>query len=268
MRQEEEIADPARRIRGELEQIEHAEDVRIVYACESGSRAWGFESQDSDYDVRFLYVHPAAWYLRVQPGRDVIERPLTDNLDLSGWDLRKTLQLLRKSNPPLLEWLQSPIVYCRIPTVVSKIREVTPEYYSPTACHYHYLHMAEGNYREYLRGQDVWIKKYFYVLRPVLACLWIERGHGIVPTEFSVLVDRVVDSADLGNAIDDLLQRKRSGEELDRAPRIPVISDFLDREIARMAEKRDLPTVRAPADALDKVFLSSIVELHGEGLGE
>ena len=102
-------AEVARRLR----QIEAEEGVRIFYACESGSRAWGFPSKDSDYDVRFLYAHPRPWYLSidVERKRDVIERPITDEIDLGGWDLRKALQLFRKSNPPLLEWLQSPIIY-------------------------------------------------------------------------------------------------------------------------------------------------------------
>ena len=99
------------RILSHLREIETTENVRIVYACESGSRAWGFPSADSDYDVRFLYVHPLEWYLSVDVKRDVIERPLQGGLDISGWDLKKALQLFRKSNPPLLEWLGSPIVY-------------------------------------------------------------------------------------------------------------------------------------------------------------
>lgn len=86
-----------------LTDIEGEEDVKIFYACESGSRAWGFPSADSDYDVRFLYRHPEEWYLSVdlEEKRDVIERPINDDLDISGWDLRKALKLLRKSNPPL-----------------------------------------------------------------------------------------------------------------------------------------------------------------------
>src|SRR5437879_13444130 len=97
-------------ISDELLAIEERERVRILYACESGSRAWGFPSADSDYDVRFIYVHRPEWYLSVFEKRDVIERPLKDCLDLSGWDIKKALQLLRKSNAPLLEWLGSPIV--------------------------------------------------------------------------------------------------------------------------------------------------------------
>ena len=100
-------------IQRSIDEIEQSENVTVLYACESGSRAWGFHSQDSDYDVRFIYAHPPDWYLSVdlEKKRDVIERPILDDLDVSGWDLRKSLQLFRKSNPPLLEWLDSPIVY-------------------------------------------------------------------------------------------------------------------------------------------------------------
>jgi predicted nucleotidyltransferase len=98
----------------QLEQIEQEEQVTILYACESGSRAWGFPSQDSDYDVRFIYLHKPEWYLSIYDKRDVIERPINNMLDINGWDLRKALNLFRKSNPPLLEWLQSPIQYKEI----------------------------------------------------------------------------------------------------------------------------------------------------------
>lgn len=98
-------------IRSRLDAIQASENVCIVYACESGSRAWGFPSADSDYDVRFIYVRPVEWYLSIDDKRDVIECPVEDGLDINGWDLRKALRLSRKSNPPLLEWLGSPIVY-------------------------------------------------------------------------------------------------------------------------------------------------------------
>ncbi len=141
-------------IRSQLENIEAEEGVRILFACESGSRAWGFPSADSDYDVRFLYLHPPEWYLSIdlEKKRDVIERPINEQIDLSGWDLRKALGLLRKSNPPLLEWLGSPIIYWEKYSVAQQMRALTSTYYSPKACMYHYLHMARGNYREYLRG--------------------------------------------------------------------------------------------------------------------
>lgn len=135
---------PAKRaeIETRLAEMEAQEGVRVLYACESGSRAWGFPSTDSDYDVQFIYAHPVEWYLSVQPRRDVIERPLNNLIDLSGWDIAKALVLLRKSNPPLLEWLQSPIVYMDDKDFIREITELLPAYYSPRNCLHHYLQIA------------------------------------------------------------------------------------------------------------------------------
>src|SRR5712692_7457134 len=130
-----------------LHDIEVQEQVSILYACESGSRAWGFASHDSDYDVRFLYARTKAAYLRLDPPRDVIERPIVDNLDVNGWDIFKALRLLRKSNPPLLEWLFSPIVYLEKSASINDLRAIARRFYSSNALYYHYKHMANGNYR-------------------------------------------------------------------------------------------------------------------------
>ena len=208
--------------------------MRILYACESGSRAWGFPSKDSDYDVRFIYAHPVEWYLSVQTRRDVIERPLANLIDLSGWDIGKALVLLRKSNPPLLEWLQSPIVYMDDNDFVREITALLPAYYSPKNCLHHYLHMAHGNIREYLSGERVWVKKYFYVLRPILACLWIEAGCGVVPMEFRKLVDGVTLNDELRQAIERILTDKLAGREMDDGPRVPVFHQFFDQEMSRL----------------------------------
>ena len=245
------------RILTALDHIEDDEQVRIFYACESGSRAWGFSSRDSDYDVRFLYVHHPNWYLSVdlEHKRDVIERPIVERLDVNGWDLRKALLLLRKSNPPLLEWLGSPIVYRDQYDIVDVMRKLVPEAYSSVACLHHYLHMAQGNLREYLQGETVWTKKYLYVLRPILAMLWIERGYGVAPTQFGKLVDRVVEDETLRREIDRLLARKRGGEELDRGPRVPVISEFVEREIARLEHARlGKKGAMVPMEKLNDVF--------------
>jgi len=254
---------PTEEILTRLERIEREEAVCIVYACESGSRAWGFESQDSDYDVRFIYVQPTERYLSVMPKPDVIERPADEVFDISGWDLRKALQLLHRSNPPLLEWLQSPIVYRERSEIVSRIRGLIPQYYQPAACHHHYLHMAQGNNREYLQGETVWLKKYLYVLRPVLACLWIERGYGAVPVEFETLVERVVDDADVKTAIEDLVARKKAGDELSRGARIRVISDFLEAELTRLSAKEPPPATRTSAADLNRVFRQCLIDLYG-----
>lgn len=252
------------RIRDELVRIEQVEEVTVLYACESGSRAWGFESGDSDFDVRFIYLRRTEWYLTIQNKRDVIEQPIDDELDVSGWDVPKALQLLRKSNPPLLEWLQSPIVYVRTSTFIDRLKGLMVEYYSPVSCMYHYLHMAENNFRAYLKDDVVWTKKYFYVLRPVLACLWIERGLGVVPIEFGALVDRIVDDADLRREIDDLLARKRAGAELDRGPRNPVLSGFLEAQLERLQAGAQPPAGTRDPAILDRLFVDIVKEVNGE----
>ncbi|MFD2661872.1 nucleotidyltransferase domain-containing protein [Paenibacillus thailandensis] len=260
------MSDVQQQILNELQRIEREENVRILYACESGSRAWGFPSKDSDYDVRFIYIRPVEWYLSILEKRDVIERPISDMLDISGWDLRKALTLFRKSNPPLLEWLQSPIVYKENYLVAERIRRMSPYTFSPKSCMYHYLHMAKGNYRDYLQGERVKIKKYFYVLRPVLACEWIEKYNAMPPIQFDRLVEDIVpDGSELRNVIHELLTRKKAGEEMDYEPRINPINDYLEQKIAYF--ERTAPRMQAADgmqdERLDALFCLSLKEVWG-----
>lgn len=175
-----------------LTSLERSEGVVVLLAVESGSRAWGFPSADSDYDVRFIYLRRPEWYLSIdlEERRDVIERPIREGIDISGWDIRKALKLFRKSNPPLLEWLQCPIVYRERFSLAPRLRTLLPAFYSPKASFFHYLNMAQGNMREYLHGDTVWRRKYLYVLRPLLAMLWIEQGLGPSPSSSSALWTR------------------------------------------------------------------------------
>lgn len=251
-----------------LEAVERVEGIVVLLAVESGSRAWGFPSTDSDYDVRFIYVRHSEWYLSIdlEKRRDVIERPLQDNIDLSGWDIRKALKLFHKSNPPLLEWLQCPIVYRERFSLAPRLRALIPVFYSPKASFFHYLHMAKGNIREYLRGDIVWRKKYFYVLRPLLAMRWIDQGLGPVPIEFRKLVEATVPDPTLRKAIDDLVCAKRSGAELDRGPCIPAVSDFIEREMARLEQTdSDQPSAAPPTEVLNELFRGTLDEVwHNE----
>lgn len=244
-----------------LAEVEQTERVRVCLAVESGSRAWGFASTDSDFDVRFIYVHHPDWYLSIEDGRDVIERPLTDMIDLSGWDLRKALRLFQKSNPPLLEWLQCPIVYKESSSVPAQLRALLPRFFSPQASFFHYLHMARGNFREYLRGESVWRKKYLYVLRPLLAMQWIEAGRGAVPIEFRTLLLASNCRPEVRAAIDALILEKAQGQELDEGPRIEEISSFIETELARLEDReigRREPT--GETRELDALFRSALAE--------
>lgn len=248
-------------IKTTLDGIQHEQNFRIVYACESGSRAWRFPSEDSDYDVRFLYLNQPDWYLsiEVEDRPDVFELPIVDNLDINGWDLRKALQLLKKSNPPLLEWLNSPIVYLEMPEIAAQLRKLIPKFYSPIACGYHYLHMVQGNYREYLKGDEVWLKKYLYILRPLLAIRWITEENSAVPMEFDTLVNRFVKEKPLRRSIEELLRRKKEGQELDRGPKIHEISDFIERELSRLeTQMPEQVGPRSDVEDLNEVFRRSL----------
>lgn len=251
-----------------LKQIEIDYDVKILYACESGSRAWGFPSKDSDYDVRFIYVHKPEYYLTIDPvgvgtKRDVIELPINDLLDVTGWELTKALKLFRKSNPPLLEWLRSGISYYQAYSTIDKMRELTFNIFAPHSCLYHYLNMASNNFREYLQTEEVKIKKYFYVLRPVLAARWIEQFNEFPPLEFQTLLEKVVPEGKLKDEINILLERKIAGDEFDLEPRIDVINDFLNEELTRLnafakSVKVDIPD---PTEKLNLLFRDTLSEV-------
>jgi predicted nucleotidyltransferase len=243
-------------IRKRLKQIEKQHRVAVLYACESGSRAWGFPSSDSDYDVRFIYAHPEDWYLSIdlERKRDVIGQPIENELDLSGWDIRKALQLLRKSNPALIEWLQSPIIYRKDKKALKLLNDLLPVYYSEKACYYHYLHMANGNFRNYLQKDEIWLKKYFYVLRPILALKWIEKRNEMPPMEFEKLLNGLIPSGELRDEIDQLLAEKRSGKELQAGPRIESISQFIEEELERLNRKTPDKKPKTNTEPLNRAF--------------
>jgi predicted nucleotidyltransferase len=242
------------RVGDEFQRIEAEYGVSALYACESGSRAWGFASTDSDYDVRFLYVHPRDWYFSIEDQRDVIEEMLPGDLDLSGWELRKALHLLRKSNPSLLEWIHSPLVYAENAEFIGEFRALATQCYSARRCFSHYFSMARGNYQTHLRGPEVKLKKYLYVLRPIFAAQWIERGLGQPPVELVKLLDTLAPSGELRMSLDELLERKRAGDELASAPPIAPLQRFIESELARL-ETVALPDEETyPVEILNKFF--------------
>lgn len=220
------------RVLSELKRIEQAYQVKVLYACESGSRGWGFASPDSDYDVRFIYVHQPEWYFQITPGRDVIERPLDDELDISGWELHKTLGLLKAGNPTLMEWLDSPIAYYIDKPFCQQLRKIALNYFSDVRARYHYLSMAKKNFRGYLQGDTVRLKKYLYVIRPLLATAWIEAGLGQPPMRFSQLLTIVKGNALLAE-IEQLITIKRKSNESQYGQRLPLIHRFIQDELER-----------------------------------
>lgn len=248
-------------INKKLREIESKEKIKILFAAESGSRAWGFESKDSDYDVRFIYVHALDWYLSIEEKRDVIEYPIFDNLDISGWDIKKALKLFKNSNPPLYEWLNSPIIYMEDEDFGQRLRILMPKFYSPVSSLNHYLHMAQRNYKAYLRTEHVKIKKYFYVLRPIFACMWIEREKSIPPMEFERLFKSEKSSLKISKEIRELLKRKREGFELKEESRIKVIDDFLVEKLSYFGNYSRTLKVKRHFEArlLDNLFREQVI---------
>lgn len=215
-----------------LHKIEQRENCRILLAVESGSRAWGFASPDSDYDVRFIYVRDKESYLKLNRPRDVIELPINDVLDINGWDVDKALKLLHKSNPTVFEWFSSPVIYKTTP-FADQFKPVMQHYFSSKSGLWHYLQMASGNYRDYLKRDMVKAKKYFYVLRPILACRWILEKGTPPPMLFSELAASQLPDY-LEKIVAKLLDLKMNSPEVKMIPRIDILNAYMDRSIAEV----------------------------------
>lgn len=250
-----------------LDRAEREHSVRILYACESGSRAWDFASPDSDYDVRFIYVRDPDWYLSfdIERRRDVIEYPIIDDIDCGGWDVRKALYLFTRTNGALLEWIHSPIVYLERGRLAQDLRDLAPRSVNSMALCYHYSHMARRNAREYLFQAKVRLKKYFYVLRPLLAIRYIEQGRGIPPVRFEELVESVAPDY-IRTSIAGLLSLKRNTGELGLGDPIPEVGEFIESELERHGAlfsgqgRPDLLESEHVRSELNRIFRAAISE--------
>ncbi|MDE6951217.1 MAG: nucleotidyltransferase domain-containing protein [Lachnospiraceae bacterium] len=247
-------------INEKLNEIERTEGVRILHAVESGSRAWGFASPDSDYDVRFVYVRPKEDYLRLDEPRDVIEWQLDEVLDINGWDLKKALMQFARGNATLFEWSGSPIVY-RTTDEWTKIKDVSKQYFSEKAAVYHYYGTANSTLQGYLLGDKVRYKKYFYALRPLLAAQYIEKYHTAPPVLFDDILKMDL-PGDLRRAIEELLEVKKRTTEGEENLQMPVIKEFIESETVRLKEIADNLEDDHNRDltALNRIFIETITE--------
>ncbi|MEM1319865.1 MAG: nucleotidyltransferase domain-containing protein [Bacteroidota bacterium] len=248
-------------IQHKLSSIALEKDLTILYACESGSRAWGFPSPDSDYDVRFVYLKPHDWYFSIHNRKDMLQYPINEDLDVIGWDIRKFLRLFGKSNATPFEWLQSPIIYEENLHFKEKVWALAESYCQPRHLINHYLGIGRNALKAGLEGDSINIKKYFYVLRPLLAARWIITQQGVPPLEFKDLLTSLEGETDLLAAIHKLWERKLKAKEGEFTPVIPIIQEFVHEEMERcrgLAE--DLPpnqqvSIR-PLDELFRSFLN------------
>jgi len=243
------------RIHTALAHLEATHGIRILYAGESGSRAWGFPSPDSDYDVRFIYCHPAPWYLVLDDGPDTLNFPVDELLDLGGWELRKALRLLRSSNAALFEWLQSPVIYHEALDFRARLAPLLPTAFNLKAGLHHYLGQLRRGVTDDLTGPEARLKRLFYALRSALAARWIRERHSLPPMEFAPL--RAVLPGHLAGLVDKLLTQKARAVEKAAVP-VPVeLREFLAQEYtAGQAAREALPLQRGAGVAaeLDVLF--------------
>lgn len=244
-----------------IESIEKECNVKVLLAVEAGSRAWGFESRNSDWDVRFIYVHKPEWYFRVEEQRDVIERMYDDDVDLAGWELRKALTLLHRSNPSLLEWLNSPIIYYIDEEFAERIRDIANDCINPIRLMYHYQHIYCKHDEKYLQKEGYPMKRFLYYLRGVLACKWIEQHQTLPPVPFKELLDATVEDSEMRRLIDELIRIKRGEEEQD----ITIVDDRLVAYARTLADhytqiansfRPEIP--HTPADKLDQLLYDMV----------
>jgi hypothetical protein len=241
-------------IRQEINNIEQNNQVRILFACESGSRAWGFASPDSDYDVRFIYMQPRDNYLSIRERKDVIELPVNQELDVNGWDIRKALQLFLKSNGPLYEWLQSPIVYKEETGFSRELKGLMHNYFSLQAGCHHYFSMARNTFENDLQGELVKLKRYFYALRAALACIWIINRSSLPPMEFRLL-RTIVEDPEWQEEIDRLMEQKKAADEKSLIKPVTVLQQWIEKTLVYCKEKGNaIPQVKYDTDQLDELF--------------
>jgi len=250
------------KIQKKLFELEKTREITILYACESGSRAWGFGSPDSDYDVRFIYVKPMNWYLSIEQHKEVIDLPIDEHeLDFSGWELRKLLGLFRKSNAAPFEWLQSPMVYHEKATFRERLWALSQDYFLPKVNVHHYLGVAKNTYRTEVGGYHIKIKKYFYILRPLFAAMWVLQYGTIPPMAFHLLRKVLHNYPAIDQLVETLVQQKMQANEGDLTPILPELQVFIMRQFEACTEAaKQLPTSFLQAAPLNVFFRTMIQE--------
>lgn len=247
-------------IQTKLHQIATSEPLHLLLAVESGSRAWGFPSPDSDYDVRAIYIKQPENYLCIDEQKDTFEYIENQWFDVGGWDIRKALRLLRKSNAVLLEWLRSPIVYTQDEAFIGRLNELAPQYVQASALLHHYRGIAGNALKAMDLAQPIKLKKWFYVLRPLLAARWAVKQGGIPPMTLVELMNEW--QTDCATQITDLVALKARQDESylhTLSPELQKLTVDLYNEVSALSA----PTAE-PADSgpLNELFRSTLATIY------
>lgn len=243
-------------VTNKLKEIEQQKSIKILYACETGSRAWGFPSPDSDYDVRFIYMHDREWYLSLSQRKDTIEY-LDGVWDITGWDLRKCLLLLKKSNAPLIERFQSPIEYFSVPDFKNDFKKLIDDYYSPTGVFYHHYKLAKNFWEELKDVSEVKLKSYFYLIRSLLSCHWIIKNRLVLPMDIEGLMTLI--DEERRNELRSLIQFKAGVGEKYLHPKDKELNKWILELWNSIEESKDgLGISRADLKMADNFFLKML----------
>lgn len=239
-----------------LSQIEKEKNIKILFAVESGSRAWGFESPDSDYDIRFVYKHKKEWYLNLWDQNDTIQFMTEDDLDGAGWEFKKALKLLAKSNASFLGWLFSPIIYRADNTFLSEIKILATDNFNPVSGFYHY-HSMSKRFEETLNTEAMTLKSFFYAIRTALCANWIYKSNTIPPvlfTELYPLIDNKYHSI-----LNDLIHLKSKHIEKSTEPVSETLVSLVKTIVAENNSiKNDLLNKKPNPEAFNNFFLKTI----------
>lgn len=248
-----------------LKELEIQHNIKILYACETGSRAWGFASPDSDYDVRFIYIHKADWYLSLFEGKDSIELMLDDNLiDITGWELRKSLRLLKKSNVSILERIQSPIVYIQDDEFLTSINQLANSFYSKVSSLHHYLGLAKKSLSDVNISGNYKLKRLFYALRAAVCCNWIVERDEIPPIFFTEQVNVLSLDTKIRSRIYELIDLKSEVNETYMHSGESNIINFIKETIETSESKIcDMPSSDGKTEDLSQ-FLSQTISKNND----
>jgi predicted nucleotidyltransferase len=242
-----------------LASVEKEHKIKILFSCESGSRGWEFPSPDSDYDVRFIYVRPYRYYLSVMEREDDLNFDISGDLDMYGWDIRKVLQLLRKSNVTPFEWLQSPIIYRQEPGFKEDLWALCQHFFGRRSNIHHYLGIAQGALASMTNGNDITIKKLFYVLRPLLAAKWCLEKQSIAPMTIGPLMALL--PAHFYEQVSELITLKATAAEGYVISIAAELKTYIEEEFARINEaSKVLEREAFDAEKLDQFFINIITK--------